>query len=163
MKKRTIFSLVGFVFLLLAGISPFFIFAFNLITTSKIERPRTPISFLLVQPTALVYSSDYFFNFVKIKTLDSSGEKELPWDDLVASEMKGSYLYHIYLRHLFNGGSDLNSKIDLIKYSLQFFVCQNQSKLLALNNTKPQKVVLTLSAPFRADVINHTLEVRCEQ
>jgi hypothetical protein len=163
MKKRSILSLIGFIFLLLAGISPFFIVTFNLIVSQKLERARTPISFLLVQPTALVYSSDYFFNYVKIKITDTNVERILPWDDLVALEMKKSYVYHIYLRHLFNGSGDLSSKSDSIKNSLKYFICQNQSKLEILKNIKPIKVTLTLSAPFRADLIDHTIEVHCEQ
>jgi hypothetical protein len=162
MKKRSIFFLVGFVFLLLAGVSPFFIFSFNLISTQKIERARTPLSPLLMQPTALVYSSDYFFNFIKIKTTDASGEHDIEWDDFVPHEMKGSYLYHIYLRHLFNGGSDLNARLDSIKYSLQFFACQNQSKLEIFKNNKPQKVALTISAAFKPATILKSIEVSCE-
>ncbi len=162
MKKRSILFLVGFVFLLLAGVSPFFIVTFNLIATQKIERARTPISPLLVQPTALVYSSDYFFNYVKIKVVDQSGEREIAWDNLVAPEMKGSYLYHIYLRHLFNGGSDLNLKLNSIKYSLKFFICQNQSKLEIFKLNKPQKATLFISAPFKAETTLHSVEVLCE-
>jgi hypothetical protein len=161
MKKRSILFLLGFVFLLLTGVSPFFIVTFNLISSQKIERAHTPLSPLLLQPTALVYSSDYFFNYVKIKITDSEGEREIAWDDLVSAEMKGSYLYHIYLRHLFNGGSDLNSKLDSIKYSLKFFICQNQSKLSVLK-TKPQSAALTISAPFAPQKILHSVEVSCE-
>ncbi len=106
------------------GIFPFFLYLFQFSTNQNINL-RTPISPLMIQPKALVYSSDYFFTSETIvATLKDGSTKNILWREIIPENHVDNFLYYIYLRHVFNRNK-LNEEMlnQHVKLGIKQFIC----------------------------------------
>jgi len=145
-----------FVLLTIVGISPFFVYLFQASSKQEINL-RNPISIFLIQPKALVYSSDYFFTKEKIfVTLLNGQMNEFPWKQIVPKEYSDNFLYYIYLRHVFNMYKPNNTDLkNDVKVGIKNFICTASPDISSVN--------ISYFAPFTEDKILLSISEKCHE
>lgn len=149
-------SKILIILLTIVGISPFFVYLFQISTEREIDL-RNPISIFLIQPKALVYSSNYFFTKEKILVTLSNGQiEEVPWKKIIPREYVDNFLYYIYIRHVFNlyKPNNFDLKVE-IKASIRNFICNANHDFVS--------VTVSYFAPFSETNVLFSISEKCHE